>query len=51
MSSVIEEIIPRFWLTKCNEALWFCWNRFLHKNPEDSNEVPGGFLSDVNRVS
>ncbi|PVD25217.1 hypothetical protein C0Q70_15715 [Pomacea canaliculata] len=24
---------------------------FLHKNPEDSNEVPGGFLSDVNRDS
>ena len=24
------------------------WIRFKHKNPEDSNEVPGGFLSDVN---
>ncbi|CAB0002987.1 unnamed protein product [Nesidiocoris tenuis] len=22
-------------------------NLFIHKNPEDSNEVPGGFLSDV----
>uniref|UniRef100_A0A2D4I8I3 glutamine--tRNA ligase n=4 Tax=Micrurus TaxID=8634 RepID=A0A2D4I8I3_MICLE len=21
---------------------------FLHKNPEDSTEVPGGFLSDIN---
>ncbi|KAL4227109.1 putative glutamine--tRNA ligase [Mactra antiquata] len=24
---------------------------FHHKNPEDSNEVPGGFVSDVNRDS
>lgn len=24
---------------------------FFHKNPEDSNEVPGGFLSDVNMNS
>lgn len=22
--------------------------RFQHQNPEDSNEVPGGFLSDIN---
>lgn len=22
--------------------------RFKHKNPEDSNEVPNGFLSDIN---
>jgi glutaminyl-tRNA synthetase len=21
---------------------------FKHRNPEDSNEVPGGFLSDIN---
>ncbi|XP_046386642.1 probable glutamine--tRNA ligase [Ischnura elegans] len=26
-------------------------NLFLHKNPEDSTEVPGGFLSDCNRNS
>lgn len=25
--------------------------RFLHKNPEDSSEVPGGFLTDINPVS
>lgn len=25
--------------------------RFLHKNPEDPSEVPGGFLSDLNPVS
>lgn len=25
--------------------------RFQHKNPEDINEVPGGFLSDCNRDS
>lgn len=25
--------------------------RFLHKNPEDPAEVPGGFLSDLNPVS
>lgn len=25
--------------------------RFLHKNPEDPLEVPGGFLSDLNPVS
>lgn len=25
--------------------------RFFHKNPEDSSEVPGGFLSDINPVS
>ena len=24
---------------------------FKHKNPEDSSEVPGGFLSDVNTDS
>lgn len=24
--------------------------RFFHKNPEDSREVPGGFLSDCNKV-
>jgi hypothetical protein len=24
--------------------------RFMHKNPEDATEVPGGFLSDCNRV-
>ena len=24
------------------------FGRFLHKNPEDVNEVPGGFLSDIN---
>jgi len=24
---------------------------FKHKNPEDPNEVPGGFLSDVNESS
>jgi len=24
---------------------------FLHKNPEDVNEVPGGFLSDINPLS
>jgi len=23
---------------------------FHHKNPEDPSEVPGGFLSDVNKV-
>lgn len=26
-------------------------DRFLHKNPEDPSEVPGGFLSDLNPVS
>ena len=25
--------------------------RFFHKNPEDSHDMPGGFLSDVNPVS
>ena len=25
--------------------------RFMHRSPEDSNEVPGGFLSDCNPVS
>jgi glutaminyl-tRNA synthetase len=25
--------------------------RFKHKNPEDINEVPGGFLSDCNQKS
>lgn len=25
--------------------------RFKHKNPEDTNEVPGGFLSDCNKNS
>lgn len=24
---------------------------FYHKSPEDPNEVPGGFLNDVNKVS
>lgn len=24
------------------------YNRFKHKNPEDPNEVPGGYLSDCN---
>lgn len=26
-------------------------HRFQHKNPEDANEVPGGFLTDCNRDS
>ena len=26
-------------------------HRFLHKNPQDPSEVPGGFLSDINPVS
>ena len=36
---------------------WRLWDetlshgRFLHKNPEDPSEVPGGFLSDLNPVS
>jgi len=25
--------------------------RFMHRSPEDSSEVPGGFLSDCNPVS
>lgn len=25
--------------------------RFKHKNPEDANEVPNGFLSDINSSS
>lgn len=25
--------------------------RFKHKNPEDTNEVPNGFLSDINPFS
>lgn len=25
----------------------FFFLRFKHKNPEDTNEVPGGFLSDI----
>lgn len=29
----------------------FLLDRFLHKNPEDVNEVPGGFLSDINPLS
>ena len=24
--------------------------RFLHKNPEDPSEVPGGFITDINPV-
>ena len=27
---------------------YFCTWRFQHQNPEDANEVPGGFLSDIN---
>lgn len=27
---------------------YFCTSRFQHQNPEDVNEVPGGFLSDIN---
>lgn len=40
----------------CPLTRWL-WNetlshgRFLHKNPEDPSEVPGGFLSDLNPVS
>ena len=33
-----------FWSTFC------CIYRFQHKSPEDPSEVPGGFLSDVNKV-
>lgn len=29
----------------------YCLCRFLHKNPEDTSEVPNGFLSDINPVS
>lgn len=28
-----------------------CLYRFLHKHPEDTSEVPNGFLSDINPVS
>lgn len=31
----------------CQIFKYFCW-RFKHKNPEDPNEVPGGFLTDCN---
>jgi glutaminyl-tRNA synthetase len=27
------------------------FSRFKHKNPEDTDEVPGGFLSDCNKNS
>jgi glutaminyl-tRNA synthetase len=29
----------------------FFHSRFKHKNPEDTNEVPGGYLSDCNKNS
>jgi glutaminyl-tRNA synthetase len=31
--------------------LKFIFKRFNHENPEDSNVVPGGFLTDVNKDS
>lgn len=34
---------------KKNETYFL--SRFKHRNPEDSNEVPNGFLSDINRDS
>ena len=26
------------------------YSRFLHPNPDDAKEVPGGFLTDINPV-
>ena len=36
-------------ISKLKENFSFLF-RFLHPNPEDSKEVPGGFLSDINPV-
>ena len=33
------------------DAIFYVAYRFLHKNPEDANEVPNGFVSDINPVS
>lgn len=30
---------------------WPFFSRFLHKHPEDTSEVPNGFLTDINPVS
>lgn len=35
------------WVNVCG----FFLDSFLHKNPEDTSEVPNGFLSDINPVS
>lgn len=34
-----------------NYTITFVYSSFIHPNPEDSNEVPGGFLSDINQNS
>ena len=35
-----------------NNIQWFIFfDRFHHKNPDDPNEVPEGFLSDCNKDS
>ena len=39
-------------IAKClNNFYIVCIIRFIHESPEDSEQVPGGFLSDVNTVS
>jgi len=39
----------RFYFEK-EYVLFFSFSSFLHQNPDDSKEVPGGFLSDINPV-
>jgi len=53
---LVLSLIPRLdweWDYSGTEShSWATHNfRFFHKNPEDTHEVPGGFLSDVNPVS
>lgn len=48
----VNVIIYYYWFNSYN--VLFVHNtifRFKHKNPEDSNEVPNGFLSDINPQS
>lgn len=51
------ELLPHSCHGAPRPLAWRLWNktlshgRFLHKNPEDPSEVPGGFLSDLNPVS
>jgi hypothetical protein len=33
-----------------NKKICFCFSSFLHPNPDDPKDVPGGFLSDINPV-
>ncbi len=52
---VPQTLIPRMFIScgfhTCLHVHVHAYCRFIHKNPEDPNEVPGGFWTDIAPVS